>query len=55
MSATGRVLFRLGIAIAVLVGGGLMFHSNPQVQTGGLAILVGALVVGLALHWIFRD
>ena len=55
MSATGKVLFRLCIAIGVAVGGGMMFHSDPQVQTGGLGILVGALVAGLALHWIFRD
>ena len=54
MSATGRVLFWLCLAIAALVGGGLMFHGDPQVQTGGLVILVGVVVVGLALRWIYR-
>ena len=54
MSATGRVLFWLCLAIGVLVGGGMMFHSDPQVQTGGLVILVGTVVVSLVLHWIYR-
>ena len=54
MSATGRVVFWLCLAIGVLVGGGMMFHSDPQVQTGGLFILVGMVVVGLVLSWIFR-
>jgi len=53
MSTTGRVL--LCIVVGVLVGGGLMFHSNPQVQTGGLVILVGMVALGLVLRWwIFR-
>ena len=42
------------LAIGVLVGGGMMFHSDPQIQTGGLFILVGTVVVGLVLHWIYR-
>ncbi len=54
MSATGRVLFRLCIAIGVLVGGGMMFHSDPQVQTWGIYILVGMVVVALVLRWVFR-
>ncbi len=54
MSAFGKVLFRLCIAIGVLVGGGMMFHSDPQVQTGGLVIVVGTVAVGLVLRWIFR-
>ena len=54
MSATGRVLFRLCIAIGVLVGGGMLFHSDPQVQPWGVYILVGMVVVALVLRWIFR-
>ena len=54
MSATGRVLFRLCIAIGVLVGGGMLFHSDPQVQTWGVFILVGMVVVALVLRWVFR-
>ncbi len=54
MSATGRVLFWLCAAIAVFIGSGMLFHSDPQVQTGGLVIVVGVVVVGLVLHWIYR-
>ena len=48
------MMFWLCVAIGVMVGGGMMFHSDPQIQTGGLVILVGAVVVGLVLSWIFR-
>ncbi len=54
MSTTGRVLFRLCIAIGVLVGGGMLLINDPQVQTWGVYILVGMVVVALALRWIFR-
>ncbi len=54
MSATGRVLFRLSIAIGVLVGGGMLLINDPQVQTWGVFILVGMVVVALVLRWIFR-
>ncbi len=54
MSATGRVLFRLCIAIGVLVGGGMLLIPDPQVQTWGVYILVGMVVVALVLRWIFR-
>ncbi len=54
MSTTGRVLFRLCIAIGVLVGGGMLLIPNPQVQTWGVYILVGMVVVALVLRWIFR-
>ncbi len=54
MSATGRVLFRLCIVVSVLVGGGMLLINDPQVQTWGVYILVGAVVVGLVLRWIFR-
>ena len=53
MSATGRVLFRLCIAIGVLVGGMLLI-PDPQVQTWGVYILVGMVVVALVLRWIFQ-
>jgi len=53
MPPLGRVLFQLCVAIAALVGAGTMFHSNPQVQTGGLAILGGMVALGLLLRWIF--
>ena len=54
MNATGRVLFRLCIAIGVLVGGGMLLIPDPQVQTWGVYILVGMVVVALVLRWIFR-
>ncbi len=54
MSATGRVLFRVCIAIGVLVGGGMLLISDPQVQTWGVYILVGMVVVALVLRWVFR-
>ena len=54
MSATGRVLFRLCIAIGVLIGGGMLLINDPQVQTWGVYILVGMVVVGLVLRWVFR-
>ncbi len=54
MSATGRVLFRLCLAIGVLVGGGMLLINDPQVQTWGVFILVGMVVVALVLRWIFR-
>ena len=54
MPLFGKVLFRLCIAIGVLVGGGMMFHSDPQVQTWGVYILVGMVIVGLVLRWIFQ-
>ncbi len=54
MSATGRVLFRLCIAIGVLVGGGMLLIPDPQVQTWGVYILVGMVVVALVLRWILR-
>jgi hypothetical protein len=54
MSATGRVLFRLCIAIGVLVGGGMLLIPDPQVQTWGVYILVGMVVVALVLRWVFR-
>ena len=42
------------IAIGVLVGGGMLFINDPQVQTWGVYILVGMMVAGLVLRWIFR-
>ncbi len=42
------------IAIGVLVGGGMLLISDPQVQTWGVYILVGMVVVALVLRWVFR-
>ena len=53
MGMFGRVLFWACAAIAVFIGSGMLFHSDPQVQTGGLVIVVGVVVVGLALRWLF--
>ena len=42
------------IAIGVLVGGGMLLIPDPQVQTWGVYILVGMVVVALVLRWVFR-
>ena len=42
------------IAIGVLVGGGMLLIPDPQVQTLGVCILVGMVVVALVLRWVFR-
>ena len=54
MAALGKVLFRMCIVVSVLIGGGMMLINDPQVQTWGVYILVGMVVVGLVLRWIFR-
>ena len=54
MAALGKVLFRMCIVVSVLVGGGMLLINDPQVQTWGVYILVGMVVVGLVLRWIFR-
>ncbi len=54
MGATERVLFWLCIAIAVLVGGGMLLIPDPQVQTWGVYVLVGMVVAALVLRWVFR-
>jgi len=54
MGATERVLFWLCIAIGALVGGGMLLIPDPQVQTWGVYILVGMVVVALVLRWIFQ-
>ncbi len=54
MAALGKVLFRMCIVVSVLIGGGMLLINDPQVQTLGVYILVGMVVVGLVLRWIFR-
>ena len=54
MAALGKVLFRMCIVVSVLIGGGMLLINDPQVQTWGVYILVGMVVVGLVLRWIFR-
>ena len=54
MAAPGKVLFRMCIVVSVLIGGGMLLINDPQVQTWGVYILVGMVVVGLVLRWIFR-
>ena len=54
MATFGKVLFRMCIVVSVLIGGGMLFINDPQVQTWGVYILVGMVVVGLVLRWIFR-
>ena len=54
MAAFGKVLFRMCIVVSVLIGGGMLLINDPQVQTWGVYILVGMVVVGLVLRWIFR-
>ncbi len=53
MAALGKVLFRTCIVVSVLIGGGMLFVNDPQVQTWGVYILVGMVVVALVLRWIF--
>ena len=54
MAAFGKVLFRMCIVVSVLIGGGMLFINDPQVQTWGVYILVGMVVASLVLRWIFR-
>ncbi len=54
MAALGKVLFRLCIAIGVLVGGGMLLINDPQVQTWGVYVLVGMVAAALVLRWVFR-
>ena len=54
MAALGKVLFRMCIVVSVLIGGGMLLINDPQVQTWGVYILVGMVVVALVLRWIFR-
>ncbi len=54
MGAAERVLFWSCIAIGMLVGGGMLLKSDPQVQTWGVYILVGMVVVALVLRWVFQ-
>ena len=54
MAVIGKVLFRMCIVVSVLIGGGMLFINDPQVQTWGVYILVGMMVAGLVLRWIFR-
>ncbi len=54
MSTLGKVLFRTCIVVSVLIGGGMLLIDDPQVQTWGVYILVGMVVAGLVLRWIFR-
>ena len=54
MAALGKVLFRMCIVVSVLVGGGMLLINHPQVQIWGVYILVGMVLVGLVLRWIFR-
>ncbi len=54
MGAAERVLFWSCIAIGVLVGGGMLLINDPQVQTWGVYVLVGMVVVALVLRWILR-
>ncbi len=54
MAALGKVLFRMCIVVSVLIGGGMLLINDPQVQTWGVYILVGMVVVALVMRWIFR-
>ena len=54
MAALGKVLFRMCIVVSVLIGGGMLLINDPQIQTWGVYILVGMVVVALVLRWIFR-
>ena len=54
MAAFGKVLFRMCIVVSVLIGGGMLLINDPQVQTWGVYILVGMVVVALMLRGIFR-
>ncbi len=54
MAALGRVLFWACAAIAVFIGSGMLFHSDPQVQTWGVYVLVGMVAAALVLRWVFR-
>ena len=54
MAALGKVLFRMCIVVSVLIGGGMLLINDPQVQTWGVYILVGMVVVALVLRWVFR-
>ena len=54
MAALGKVLFRMCIVVSVLIGGGMLLINDPQIQTWGVYILVGMVVVALVLRWIFQ-
>ena len=50
MPALGRVLFWACVATGVIAAGGSYFIG---LETGGLFILGGMVVVGLVLRWVF--
>ena len=51
---TAIVTFWVCVVVGGLVGGGLLAFDDPGLKAIGLVILVGLLVAGLWLRWIYH-
>ncbi len=51
MGILGGVLFRLCVAIGVLVGGAVFLLGEIELA---VYVLLGSTAIGLSLRWIFR-